>query len=129
LLSFKKIYGDLETMHVHGICLTNQVLNSKKIDNSKMNKEFYLEKYFINNKKDFTGINAMSISDITSIPRATVTRKLNKLIKENFVTIDDKKRYSVSGGHINKITAVQKNTFKNLSLFAERIYNLCLIKK
>ena len=128
LMSFKKIYGDIETMHVHGICLSNQVLNSKKIDNSKMSNEFYLKKYFINVKKDFSGINAMSISDITGIPRATVIRKLNKLIKEKFLTIDNKKHYSVTGIHIEELAKIQKNTFKSLSLFAERIYNLCLIK-
>ena len=46
-----------------------------------MSKEFYLEKYFFADKKDFSGINAMSISDITGIPRATVIRKLNKLVE------------------------------------------------
>jgi len=129
LLSFKKIYGDIEAMHIHGICLSNQVLNSKKIDNSKMSKDFYLEKYFINDRKDFSGINAMSISDITGIPRATVIRKLKRLIKEDFLEINNKKHYLVTGFHIEKLATVQKNTFKNLSLLAERIYNLCLIKK
>ena len=31
LLTFKKIHGDLETFHVHGTCLTNHVLNAKKM--------------------------------------------------------------------------------------------------
>tara|TARA_B110000259_G_scaffold70167_1_gene82738 strand:- start:1015 stop:1983 length:969 start_codon:yes stop_codon:yes gene_type:complete len=129
LLSFKKTLGDLETMHVHGICLTNQVLNSKKIDNSKMNREFYLNEYFIKDKKYFTGINAMSISEISSIPRATVIRRLKRLVKENFLKIDNKKHYSVTGAHIDKLEKIQKNTFINLSLLAEHIYNLCLFKK
>ena len=128
LLSFKKIYGDLEGFHIHGICLSNHALNSKKNNNSEMSKEFYLEKYFFADKKDFTGINAMSISDITGIPRATVIRKLNKLLKEKFLKIDIKKHYSSSGFHQKKILEVQKKTFKNLSNFASRIYNLTLIK-
>ena len=33
----------------------------------------------------------MSISDISGIPRATVIRKLKKLLKKNFLVIDDKK--------------------------------------
>ena len=81
LLEFKKIFGDLESFHVNGICLVNHALNSKKYDNSIMSKEFYLEKYFFGDKEDLPGINAMSISDITGIPRATVIRKLNKLTK------------------------------------------------
>ena len=128
LLGFKKVYGDLESFHIHGICVSNHALNSKKNDNSEMSKEFYLEKYFFSDSKDSSGINAMSISDITGIPRATVIRKLNRLIKEDFLTIDNKKHYSVTGAHIYKLQKVQENTFKNLSLFAERIYNLCLTK-
>tara|TARA_B110000971_G_scaffold20184_1_gene18421 strand:+ start:19 stop:1032 length:1014 start_codon:yes stop_codon:yes gene_type:complete len=129
LLSFKKLFGDLQSFHVYGICISNHALNSKKIDNSEMSKEFYIEKYFFADKKDFLGINAMSISDITGIPRATVIRKLNKLVKENFLKIDDKKHYSSAGVHGKKILSVQKNTLNNLSKFAARIYNLSLLKE
>ena len=128
LLGFKKVYGDLESFHVHGICLVNHALHSKKNDNSEMSKEFYLEKYFFAHKKDFLGINAMSISDITGMPRATVIRKLNKLVKEKFLEVDSKKHYSTTGAHKKEILEVQKNTFYNLSNFASRIYNLTLIK-
>ena len=93
-----------------------------------MSKEFYLEKYFFSDKKDEAGVNAMSISDITGIPRATVIRKLNKLIKENFLQIDDKKHYSLSGVHQKKILDVQKNTLNNLSNLTARVYNLSLMK-
>ena len=126
LLAYKKIYGDLESFHVHAICLTNHALNSKKNNNSEMSKEFYLEKYFFSDHKEFSGINAMSISDITGIPRATVIRKLNKLVKEKFLKIDIKKHYSASGFHQKKILKVQKETFDNLSNLASRIYNLSL---
>ena len=127
LLAYKEIYGDLESFHVHGICLVNHALNSKKNDNSEMSKEFYLEKYFFAHKKDSLGINAMSISDITGMPRATVIRKLNKLVKEKFLEVDSKKHYSATGAHKKEILEVQKNTFYNLSNFASRIYNLSLM--
>jgi len=128
LLGFKKVYGDLESFHVHGICLVNHALNSKKNDNSKMSKEFYLEKYFHADEKNFSGVNAMSISEITGIPRATVIRKLNRLLKEKFLKIDEKKHYSLTGFHAKKILSVQKNTLDNLSNLAARIYNLSLMK-
>jgi Fic family protein len=35
--------------------------------------------------KSMRGINASSIADISSIPRATVIRKLNKLSKEKII--------------------------------------------
>ena len=75
-----------------------------------------------------SGVNAMSISDITGIPRATVIRKLNKLIKENFLKIDIKKHYSSTGASPKKILDVQKNTLHNLSKLTARVYNLSLMK-
>jgi hypothetical protein len=129
LLTFKKIHGDLETFHIHGTCLTNHVLNAKKNDNTQMSKELYLDRYFFGKKQEFSGINAMSISDITGIPRATVIRKLNKLVKEKFLTIDSKKHYSTNSTvHQKKLITIQNNTFINLSKFAERIFNLSLIE-
>jgi predicted transcriptional regulator len=129
LLMSKKIHGDLESFHVHGVCLSNQALNAQKIDTSEMSKELYLEKYFFGSRNEFSGINAMSISDITGIPRSTVMRKLNKLVKEKFLTIDSKKHYSTNRGvHKKKLLLVQNNTFINLSKFAARIYNLSLMK-
>ena len=128
LLAYKKIYRDLESFHIHGICLSNHAINSKKNNNNEMSKEFYLEKYFFSDHKEFSGMNAMSISDITGIPRATVIRKLNKLIKRKFLQIDSKKHYSTTGDHKKEIIDVQKNTFYNLSKFTACIYNLTLIK-
>ena len=128
LLTFKKIHGDLETFHIHGTCLTNHVLNAKKNDNSQMSKELYLDKYFFGKKQEFLGINAMSISDITGIPRATVIRKLNKLVKEKLLVIDSKKHYSSTGVYQEEILDVQKNTLNNLSKLTERVFNLSLMK-
>jgi len=128
LLMFKKIHGDLETFHVHGVCLSNQALNAQKIDTSEMSKALYLKKYFFGDRQEFSGINAMSISDISGIPRATVIRKLKKLVKGKFLTIDSKKHYSTNKAiHQKKLLIVQNNTFINLSNFASRIYNLSLI--
>ena len=128
LLGYKKIFGDLESFHVNGVCIINQALHSKKNDNSEMSKEFYLEKYMWSDQKSETGVNAMSISDITGIPRATVIRKLNKLLKEKFLKVNNKKHYSSSGHHAQKLLDVQKVTLDNLSKFASRVYNLCLMK-
>ena len=122
LLNFKEILGDIESFHVHGICLVNQALNSKTNDNSQMSKEYYLEKYFFST--DTVGINAMSISDITGIPRATVIRKLKKLVKNKFLKIDDKKHYLTTGNHQSLLLDIQKKNFQNLSKFASVIFNL-----
>ena len=39
---------------------------------------------------DEIGVNAMSISEITGIPRPTVVRKLKYLIENNFLSINKK---------------------------------------
>ena len=127
LLNFKKIHGDLESFHVWGICVVNQALNSKKNDNTQMNKEDYIKKYLFNSKeKNRVGINAMSISDITGIPRATVIRKLNELVEGNFLKIVDNKQYLTTGENKKILLEIQKNNFINLSKFSARIYNLTL---
>ena len=122
LLNNKAIIGDLESFHIWGLCVVNQVLNSKKNDNSQMTREDYLKKYIFSS--DYKGINAMSISEITGIPRATVIRKLNRMVKIKFLKVNNKKQYSTTGLQQKKFKEIQKINLINLSKFAERIYNL-----
>jgi hypothetical protein len=124
LLNNKAIIGDLESFHIWGLCVVNQVLNSKKNDNSQMTREGYLKKYIFSS--NYKGVNAMSISEITGIPRATVIRKLNRMIKIKFLKVNNKKQYSTTGLQQKKFKEIQKINLINLSKFAERIYNLCI---
>ena len=128
LLGFKEIFGDLESFHVNGVVVINHVLNAKRNDNSEMSREFYLEKYFFTDEHEFSGVNAMSISEITGIPRATVIRKLNRLIKDKYLEIDSKKHYVSTGHNSKKFLEVQKTTLINLSKLTARVYNLSLMK-
>ena len=57
--------------------------------------------------KKFQVVNAMSISDISGIPRATVIRKLNQLIKDKYLKVDSKKHYISTGLHAKKLLEVQ----------------------
>ena len=122
LLNNKAIIGDLESFHIWGLCVVNQVLNSKKNDNSQMTREDYLKKYIFSS--NYKGVNAMSISEITGIPRATVIRKLNRMVKIKFLKVNNKKQYSTTGLQQKKFKEIQKINLINLSKFAERIYNL-----
>ena len=128
LLGFKEIFGDLESFHVNGVVVINHALNAKRNDNSEMSREFYLEKYFFTSEHEFSGVNAMSISEITGIPRATVIRKLNRLIKDKYLEIDSKKHYVSTGHNSKKFLEVQKTTLINLSKLTARVYNLSLMK-
>jgi DNA-binding transcriptional regulator LsrR (DeoR family) len=124
LLNNKKIFKDLETFHIWGVCLVNQMINSNRSDNSHMSKEYYLDKYIFAHNHQEIGVNAMSISDISGIPRATVIRKLNNLVKKKFLKINNKKQYASSGHHIKTMLEIQKKNFINLSKFIADIYNL-----
>ena len=115
---------DLETLTVAILVVLNATEN-KNFKPSKLSIKSYREEIM---GSDTKGVNAMSISDITGIPRATVIRKLNKLLKEKFLKVDNKKHYSSSGHHAQKLLEVQKITLDHLSKFTARVYNLCLIK-
>ena len=128
MLNFKTKLGDLESFHIWGICVVNQIFTSLKNENSHMSRELYLEKYLFKTE-NIVGINAMSISDISGIPRATVIRKLNKLIKLRYLKVNRKKHYLTTGIHAKELKEVQKKNLQNLSKFAARIYNLTIQAK
>lgn len=56
---------------------------------------FYLISYNQIISKNKLGLNTMSISEITGIPRPTVIRKLQILLKKQLIKIDDKKLYYI----------------------------------
>ena len=69
----------------------------------------------------------MSISDISGIPRATVVRKLKKLLKKNYLVIDDKKHYRLTKKPMNKVSSVQSILLVRLAKFSTKIFNLTIL--
>ena len=124
LLNYKKIFGDLETFAIHGACVVTAHLDEKK-EISKAGRDKFIESLL--DKKE-GGLNAMSISEITGIPRATAVRKLKRLIKLKMLVINDKKHYKLSNTFIKKILPMQENVLKDLSVFSAAIFNLILLK-
>ena len=122
LLKYKSFFNDLESFHIFGSCAVNQHLYTQKVNKMMSRSEFFKNWY----SKNTVGINAMSISDITGIPRATVVRKLKKLVKLNILFIDKKKRYVVTKEATNKLFPIQSVVLEGLSDFATKIFNLAL---
>ena len=97
--------------------------------NAATNRNFELKK--LNAKKwveeisqaDSVGLNAMSISDITGIPRATIVRKLKILIKGGWMKYNEKKLISVN---LSKETTAQgkKEQGKSLDMLSELILRI-----
>tara|TARA_B100000787_G_scaffold156117_1_gene132026 strand:+ start:1040 stop:2047 length:1008 start_codon:yes stop_codon:yes gene_type:complete len=129
LLNWKKVFNDIEIFHIWGVCAVNQKLNSKRKINKKMNKKIYIEKFFFNHKDTEDGVNAMSISDISSIPRATVIRKLNILVKKKYLNINAKKHYTVASDHRILLSLIQKKNFNKLAEFVSQVFNLIIVDK
>jgi len=127
MIGYKKIFEDIETFHIFGICVVNEHLHARKISKNYMNRDEFLKSIFTANKMQ--GINAMSISDITSMPRATVIRKLKKLINKKILTIDVKKQYKITGSFANKLKPLQKNVFVKLADFSTKVFNLVVLSK
>ena len=127
LIGYKKIFEDIEAFHIFGVCVVNEHIYSRKISESHMNRDEFLKSIFT--VSNVQGINAMSISDITSIPRATVIRKLKKLVNQKILTINDKKHYKLTGSFANKLKPLQKNVFVKLADFSTKVFNLVVLSK
>ena len=121
---YKKFFGDIETFHIFGTCIVNQHLNSKKIYEKKVNRKNFFQSF---SQKEVRGINAMTVSDITGIPRATVIRKLKVLLKKNFLIIDDKKHYKTTDNAVKLLYPLQNIVLKQLADFSTKIYNLVIL--
>jgi len=118
---WRKELGDLETFTIGVIVLINAAENK-----SFKLKELTRKKYSISIQgSDERGVNAMSISDITGIPRITVIRKLKKMIKRNLLQINEKKLITVNmlGDEFVKVQALQDENMVSLSNFVNRVFN------
>jgi len=141
LIRWKTIFGDLESFVIWANMGINQNIFLEKIlqevdiksNNLKIKKEEYISNIINMNDSDvkgtMQGINASSIAEISSIPRATVIRKLNKLSKEKIIKRNKKLEYFLTGqGKLNKkISANYLINQNNIALFVTDIFNL--IKK
>ena len=120
MLSYKKIFTDLETFHIFATCVVNQHLHAQNSNKLKMDRTDFIDTIL---SLKTQGLNAMSISDITGIPRATVIRKLQQLVRSQQLTIDEKKHYKLSGNFIERMKNPQKVVLKGLASFTSKIFN------
>ena len=107
----------------------NQNLNVRKIFPKEIKKDYYKYDWLIRllesgyNK----GMSAMTISDITGIPRPTVIRKLKKEIKSyNYVKKDKNNFYYLTNDsvYIKNINSVRLSNLKRLSVMMAKLFNV-----
>ena len=111
----------------HVCCFVNQHFDARKLSEAHTDRESFLKSFFVGEK--LAGINAMSISEISGIPRATVIRKLKKLVKVKNLTIDDKKHYRLKGDFYKTLSQHQRSVLYSLANFSCKVYNLAALNE
>ena len=131
IIGYHKFMKDLTTFHIWGTICMNQILNVSKHLNTSDNKNsldyFTTNNVLIENLGSDSGISAMSISDMTNIPRATIIRKCQYLVKEDLIKINAKKQYVLSSMNFRKILPYQTEVFKYKAKFIRKVINLVTI--
>ena len=92
-----------------------------KGDYNKFNEEL------VGGKAISNGVSAMSVSDMTGIPRATVIRKCKFLLKNNYLKLNEKKQYILTNVNTARVLPYQRLIFKNKAKFIRKVLNLLTI--
>jgi hypothetical protein len=112
---------DLETFCIGMVVVINATFN-KDFEPKKKNLSSYRKELM---GSDLKGVNAMSISEITGIPRPTVVRKLKFLIDNKFLSINEKKliSFNVKDSAFKRTVNIQNKNMLSLSNFIYRLFN------
>ena len=115
--------NDIEIWFIFGSLLYNQIMFLKKSEKKSHYQKEWIEGVLnVGFKK---GINAMSISDLTGIPRPTVIRKLKILLKQKDIHKDSSNLYYISNGKLfNELNKLRLLNIKKLSSTISRINNI-----
>ncbi len=131
IIGYHKFMKDLTTFHIWGTVSMNQILNvSNKLEISNKSASldyFTTNNILLDNLGSNAGISAMSISDMTNIPRATIIRKCKYLLKNDLLKINEKKQYALSTMNFRKILPYQTEIFRYKAKFIRKILNLLVI--
>jgi hypothetical protein len=140
VIGYHEMFEDIATFHLWGTVVMNQAFNYKK-NISEPNLHSMEERYRLTpdymtfnrgiildqENEESTGVSAMSISDMTNIPRATVIRKCKYLISHGYLKLNDKKQYVMTGFNIDRILPYQRKIFRNKAKFLRKTLNLLII--
>jgi len=105
-----------------GILVMLNASENKSFKVKDLNLKTYQKKIM---GSDDRGVNAMSLSEITGIPRPTVVRKLKYLINENYLTINEKKLLfiDIQGKNLKRSIELQDANIKTLCNFIYKVFN------
>ena len=121
---WRKYYGDLELMLI-GITIAFNSVSTASIKLKGI--ESYIDEWRTEIlQNNIRGINALSISEITGVPRPTVIRKVKKLIQLKNIEMDEHKLLHIKFGKkkiLDEMSQLQNETINDLSIFLARTFN------
>ena len=130
ILRCKKVFSSIDSFYIFGLCVLNEALNSKKLNELDKSMIFGQSTDFHKNVtklKNSKGLNPTTISELSGIPRATVIRKIQYLVKKNFLHKENK-LYKINNKQSSKSFNLQEKNFqrnqKELKFFLKEILNL-----
>ena len=101
IIRWKKFFGDIESWSIWGQCIYNQNLVLNKNFKANISTDLTSDNFIAKlNNEGVQGLNAMTISELSGIPRPTALRKLNNLVKRKLVKKDKKSLYLLFS-HLN----------------------------
>ena len=125
-LRARSVFKDTETWFIWGILVYNQTFNFlKKTKQKETDIDFNQFMKII--PFETPGLNAMSISELSGIPRPTVLRKLNSLIIDKTVIKTKKSLYVMNVGKVlKKFEPMRLSNNKELCSLITKLLNLII---
>jgi len=131
IIGYHEKFEDISTFHVWGTVVMNQAFNYKKKESKNIHSLTpdynNFNEGLLYNEGPSTGVSAMSLSDMTGIPRATVIRKCKFLVDSGYLKTNDKKQYFMTGFNAESVIPYQKKIFRNKAKFLRKTLNLITI--
>ena len=130
MIKWNYIYKDLNIFYIFFTLALNQTYNYNNKNISKQKKIITFDEYIkkaLKNNDSSSGLNNMSISDMTKIPRATVIRKIKFLEDKKLIKSNLKKQYYVTPNIMAKFIPTVKENFKFKSEFISKVINTIIV--
>lgn len=115
---WKEYHKSLECWYIFGTCVLNQTYNSRDSGNLFSKEENTTENFILNitGTKSIRGLNPTTLSELTGIPRETVTRHLTKLLNNKTITKDKQNLFYFPSPRVKR-----KNLIKNIEFVKNKV--------
>ena len=115
---WKEYHKSLECWYIFGTCVLNQTYNSRDSGNLSSKEENTTENFILNitGTKSIRGLNPTTLSELTGIPRETVTRHLTKLLNNKTITKDKQNLFYFPSPRVKR-----KNLIKNIEFVKNKV--------